>query len=128
MKPTSHVPSVRHVNISGIVGCPTGTTATPIRAASARATSRRMIPVEAAFSAPVWASFVYMMECIPTRILPACTRSAIRGSDTGCASARLANMAVNVTVRSSLVMRASKEFRRAPEANAARAKRVCVGF
>src|SRR5262249_1059858 len=42
---------------------------------------------------------------------------------TCCASARLANMAVNVTVRSSLFMRASKEFPCAPKANAARAIR-----
>jgi hypothetical protein len=32
MNPVSHAPVVRHVNISGIVGCPTGTTSAPIRA------------------------------------------------------------------------------------------------
>src|SRR5262249_52549688 len=67
---------------------------------------------------------VYIIECMPTRILPACTRSATRGSATCSASARLGNMAVNVPVRSSLFMRASKEFRCAPEANAARAIRA----
>src|SRR5262245_53974930 len=83
--PMSHAPAVRHVNISGIVGCPTGTTSTPIRAPSVRAMSRRMIPTEAPFSSPVRGSFVYITECTPTRILPACTRSATRGSGTCCA-------------------------------------------
>ena len=41
----------------------------------------------------------------------------------GMASARLANMAVNVTMRSSPFMRASMEFRCEPEANATRAIR-----
>ena len=50
------------------------------------------MPVEAAFSAPVWGSFVYITECIPTRILPACTRSAIRGSGTCCASRRIRSL------------------------------------
>src|SRR5713101_4135031 len=118
MNPMSQAPAVRHVNISGIVGCPTGKTSTPIRVPSVRAMSRRMIPVEAPFSSPVRGSFVYIIECIPTRILPACTRSATRGSGTCCASARLANMAVNVKVRSSFFMSASEDSRCAPQANA----------
>src|SRR5215475_13671172 len=69
MNPASHSPAVRHVNISGIVGCQTGNTSTPICAPSMRAISRKMIPVETALSSPVRKSFVYK-ECRPEFCLP----------------------------------------------------------
>src|ERR1043166_2926023 len=104
MNPMSQAPAVTHVNISGTVGCPMGKTSTPIRVPNVRAMSRRMIPVEAGFSSPVRASVEYMIECTPTRILPAWTRSAMRGSGPCCASLRLANATVSVTASSSVFM------------------------
>src|SRR5262249_29221001 len=106
MNPMSHAPALRHVNISGMVGCPTGKISAPIRAPRARAMSRRMIPTEAPFGSP--ASIVYMTECTPTRILPAFARSATRASETCCASATLANMAAKVTERRGIFICASK--------------------
>ena len=70
--------------------------------------SRRMIPVDAAFSSPVRESIVYITECTATRILPACTRSATRGSGLCCASVKLVNVAVKITMRSKLLMRHPK--------------------
>src|SRR5262245_33279187 len=116
MNPISHAPALRQVNISGMVGCPTGKISAPIRAPRARAMSRRMIPTEAPFGSP--ASIVYMTECTPTRILPAFARSATRASETCCASARLANMAAKVTERRGIFMCASKARGWPPQADA----------
>src|SRR5262245_43382338 len=118
MNPMSHAPALRQVNISGMVGCPTGKISAPIRAPRARAMSRRMIPTEAPFGSPVRGSVVYMTECTPTRILPAFRRSATRASETCCASARLANMAAKVTERRSIFICASKARGWLPQANA----------
>src|SRR5262245_10052533 len=116
MNPMSHAPALRHVNISGMVGCPTGKISAPIRAPRVRAMSRRMIPTEAPFGSP--ASIVYMTECTPTRILPAFARSATRASETCCASATLANMAAKVTDRRGIFICASKARGWPPQANA----------
>ena len=79
-----------------------------LRAAIRHGAGLDMIPVEAAIGSPVRGSFVYMTECTPTRILPARTRSATRGSGACCAAARQANVAVNATARSSFFMYASR--------------------
>ena len=76
------------------------TSATPIRAASARAMS-----IANPFGSPVFASLEYWDPGnTPIRILPARTMSATRGSGVCCASAMPTNIAVITTARSSFLM------------------------
>src|SRR5215471_966347 len=86
-----------------------------------------MIPTPSPLVSPVCGSFLYMTEWTPTLILRACTRSATRGSGSCCASARLANMVVNATARSSFFMYPSNLCRRTPQKVDSRAARAEIG-